>query len=159
MLKNAAYHPRARALACSTANRTSVDWLKRTATMALRSWSRDGMKHASCQASCTVLVDMHGQPEGGSFVKRTPCRQQGLRLKRHAARLPAKPVASNLELSLSNINFWRRFVWRARARNCAAARNVVASLPDKMSSRSLVVFKFVPCGSWVVSQLKSIKFT
>ena len=80
-----------------------------------------GMNRARCQQASAASGCIHLHPAGGSSAKSTPCLQQGLPLRRHAALLHAKLLVCSFSFRRSNSIFCLRLVCLTRARNLPTA--------------------------------------
>ena len=138
------YQSNCLALACRVPSRTKLSRQNGTATMDFSSSHMAGMNLASRQSSSNDNSDMHLHPPTGMLVKRTPCRQAGLRLIRHADRLHAKLLDSSCILYLSNKILHRRLICRTRAKKHPTTFISSEVLPLSNFTRSLLVSSAMP---------------
>ena len=127
------------------ASLTKLSLWNGTAIMHFNSRSRAGMKRA-CRQSPSELDStlMHLQPCGGVVANSTPWRQEARFLRRHAARLHAKPLLAIASLCRSISNFRRRLICRILARSFPKLSAPSLLLQDKAAMTSVFVFSRTP---------------
>ena len=154
-----AYQRNCLASACKQPSRRKVLRSNGAATMHLSSWSMDGMKRACCQSVVSTRVFIHLQPFAGSCENSIPWRQEGLPLRRQAARLAAKLLTKTFSFRFSRKTLAVLRCCRKRAKYRPSVAELLQLGSESTLRRSECEFNVLPDGKESANSCRARRYS